>query len=100
LPRKFILEHQLFRARNVDDVQLNPAVVAETFTWQEPRTLSSSLALQYDQVLYLVEPTRDNQRLAGKRVAVIDFPDGPIKIRYEGRELKYREFDPRPARLA
>jgi len=65
----------------------------DTFTWQEPRTLSQSLSLQYDKVLYLVEPTQDNQRLAGKRVTVIDFPDGRIKIRYEGRELQYRQFD-------
>jgi hypothetical protein len=24
---------------------------------------------------------------------VIDYPDGRIKIRYEGRDLEYREFD-------
>jgi transposase len=65
----------------------------EIFTWQEPRTLSASLTIQYDKVIYLVEPTRDNQRLAGKRVMVSDYPEGRIKIRYEGRELAYREFD-------
>ncbi len=65
----------------------------EIFTWQEPRTLSRSLTLQYHKVLYLVEPTRQNQRLAGRRVTIIDFPDGSIKIRYEGRDLQYREFD-------
>lgn len=27
-----------------------------TFTWQEERTLSASLTLQYDTVLYLVDP--------------------------------------------
>ena len=64
-----------------------------TFTWQEPRTLSRSLSLQYDKVLYLVDPSKENQSLAGRRVTVIDFPDGRIKIRYEGRELAYREFD-------
>lgn len=26
-------------------------------------------------------------------MTVIDFPDGRIKIRYEGRDLVYREFD-------
>jgi hypothetical protein len=36
---------------------------------------------------------RDNQKLAGRRVTVIDYPDGRIKIRYEGRDLEYREFD-------
>jgi hypothetical protein len=63
------------------------------FTWQEARTLSASLTLQYDKVLYLVDPSPENQRLAGKRVNVIDYPDGRIAIRYEGRELAYREFD-------
>jgi len=67
--------------------------LAEIFTWQEPRTLSRSLSLQYDKVLYLIEPSKENQPLAGRRVTVIDFPDGRIKIRYEGRELAYREFD-------
>ena len=65
----------------------------ETFTWQEQRSLSAALTLQYDKVLYLVDPVRENQRLAGKRVTVIDYPDGRIKIKYEGRELGYREFD-------
>lgn len=65
----------------------------DTFTWQEQRSLSASLTPQYDKVLYLVDPSRENQKLAGKRVTVIDYPDGRIKIRYEGRDLEYREFD-------
>ena len=65
----------------------------DVFTWQEQRTLSASLTLQYDKVLYLVDPSPENARLAGKRVMVIDYPDGRIKIRYEGRNLEYREFD-------
>jgi hypothetical protein len=60
---------------------------------QRQRSLSTALTLQYDKVLYLVDPIRENQRLAGKRVTVIDYPDGRIKIKYEGRELGYREFD-------
>jgi hypothetical protein len=54
---------------NLDDI----------FTWQEVRSLSASLTLQYDKVLYLVDPTPENQGLAGKRVMVIDYPDGKIK---------------------
>lgn len=52
--------------------------------------MSASLTLQYDKVLYLVDPTPENERLAGKRVMVIDYPDGRIKIRYEGQNLEYR----------
>jgi hypothetical protein len=65
----------------------------DVFTWQEQRSLSASLTLQYDKVLYLLDPSRENQRLAGKRVTVVDYPDGRIKIRYEGRDLEYRQFD-------
>ena len=68
---------------NLDDI----------FTWQEQRSLSASLTLQYDKVLYLVDPTPQNQRLAGKRVTVVDYPDGRIKIRYEGSDLAFRQFD-------
>jgi len=67
--------------------------IDDTFTWQEQRSLSAALTLQYDKVLYLVDTIRENQRLAGKRVTVIDYPDGRIKIRYDGRDLGYREFD-------
>lgn len=63
------------------------------FTWQEQRMLSASLTLQYDKVLYLVDPTPANQKLAGKRVLVIDYPDNRIKIQFEGRSLEYRQFD-------
>ncbi len=39
-------------------------------------TLQDRLAkeMQYDKVLYLVDPSRENQKLAGKRVTVIDYP--------------------------
>ena len=48
----------------------------------DPQPIAS---LQYDKVLYLVDPSKENQSLVGRRVTVIDFPDGRIKIRYEGR---------------
>jgi hypothetical protein len=34
------------------------------------------------KVLYLVDPARENQRLAGKRVTVIDHPDGRIRTKH------------------
>ena len=49
--------------------------------------------MQYDKVLYLVDPSRKNQKLAGKHVTVIDYPDVRIKIRYEDPDLEYRKFD-------
>jgi transposase len=65
----------------------------ETFTWRESRSLSSALSLQYDKVLYLIDPSPENRILVGRRVTVFEFPDGRVKIRFEGRELGYRQFD-------
>ncbi len=33
------------------------------------------------------------QSAIGKRVTVLDFPDGRLVIRYEGVDLPYRTFD-------
>jgi hypothetical protein len=65
----------------------------DEFTWQVERTLSQSLTLQYDRVLFLVEPSETAQAAIGKRVTVVDYPDGRIAIRYQGAELAYRTFD-------
>ncbi|MDC7695418.1 ISNCY family transposase [Asticcacaulis sp. DXS10W] len=65
----------------------------DEFTWQEERTLSQSLTLQYDKVLFILEPSETAQAAIGKRVTVVDYPDGRIAIRYKGEELAYRTFD-------
>ena len=48
---------------------------------------------QYDKVLFIVEPSETAQAAIGKRVTVVDYPDGRIAIRYRGEELAYRTFD-------
>ncbi len=65
----------------------------EEFTWQEERTLSQALTLQYDKVLFILEPSGAAQAAVGKRVTVVDYPDGKIAIRYKGVDLAYRTFD-------
>lgn len=65
----------------------------EVFSWQEDRTLSQNLTLQYDKVLYLIEDSVETRKLAGKRVTVFDYYDGSIKVKYRGVELPYRKFD-------
>ncbi len=65
----------------------------DEFTWQEERTLSQSLTLQYDKVLFILEPSETAQAAIGKRVTVVDYPDGRISIRYKGEDLAYRTFD-------
>jgi hypothetical protein len=44
------------------------------------RTLSQALTLQYDNVLFFLDPTELAKSLAGKKVIVCDFPDGRLEI--------------------
>jgi hypothetical protein len=68
----------------------------DAFAWREERSVSMNLTLQYDQVLFILEPTGIARSLARKRVTVIDYPDGRLAIRYNGVDLPYRTFDKRP----
>jgi hypothetical protein len=70
--------------------------IDDAFAWKEERSVSVNLTLQYDQVLFLLEPTKIARSLARKRVTVIDYPDGRLAIRYNGVDLPYRTFDKRP----
>ncbi|MGZ4982142.1 MAG: ISNCY family transposase [Methylobacter sp.] len=65
----------------------------EIFSWQENRTLSKNLTLQYDKALYLIEDSVDNRSLARNKVTVFEYFDGAIKIKWNNRELPYRIFD-------
>jgi hypothetical protein len=65
----------------------------EAFTWRAERTLSQSLTLQYDNILFMVDPSEFAQRAIGQRVEVVDFPDGRLEVRYKGRSMPYRTFD-------
>ena len=38
----------------------------DIFAWQESRKLSKTLTFCYDKMIYLVEPTEENTRIAGK----------------------------------
>jgi hypothetical protein len=65
----------------------------EILSWQEERTVSNSLTLQYDRVVYLLEPTELAKGLRRNRVRVHDYPDGTVAIKYQGVDLPYRVFD-------
>jgi transposase len=65
----------------------------DAFAWKEERTLSQALTLQYDKVLFILEPNEQAKAAIGKRVTVVDHPDGRLSIRYRGVELAYRTFD-------
>src|ERR1700682_2279726 len=69
--------------------------IDDAFAWKEERSVSVNLTLQYDQVLFILEPTGIARSLARKRVTVIDSPDGRLAIRHNGVDLPYRTFDKR-----
>ena len=49
--------------------------------------------LQYDKVVFLLEPNEITRELRRKRVTVVDYPDGRLAIRYRGLDLPYATFD-------
>ena len=65
----------------------------DAFAWKEERTLSQALTLQYDKIMFILEPSEQAKAAIGKRVTVVDYPDGRLAIRYRGVELAYRTFD-------
>jgi hypothetical protein len=65
----------------------------DAFAWKEERTISQALTLQYDKVIFILEPTEQAKAAIGKRVTVADYPDGRLAIRHNGVELAYRTFD-------
>jgi Winged helix-turn helix len=67
----------------------------DVFAWQEERTISRSLTLQYDQVLFILEPNETTLSLTRQRVTVYDYPDGRLAIKHKGLSLPYRIFDRR-----
>lgn len=65
----------------------------DIFSWQEERTVTNSLTVQYDRVVYLLEPGEETMGLQRKRVTILDYADGTLSIRHEGRDLPYSTFD-------
>lgn len=65
----------------------------EIFCWQEQRTLSNSLTVRYDKVIYIVKDSVETRKIARKKVTVFDYHDGSIKIKYDNEPLPYTVFD-------
>ncbi|ETS32239.1 transposase [Photorhabdus temperata] len=65
----------------------------DMFAWQETRKLTKSLTFRYDKMIYLVEPTEENSRIAGETIKVYNYPDGTLAFKYGYRSLKYQVFD-------
>ena len=43
--------------------------------------------------MFILDPTEEAQAAIGKRVTIVDYPDGRLAIRYRGANLPYRTFD-------
>ena len=69
--------------------------LTDVFAWKEERTVTNNLTIQYDQTMFLLEPSPATRALARQRVTVIDYPDGRIAVRHAGVDLPYRTFDRR-----
>src|SRR5574344_176808 len=65
----------------------------DIFTWREPRRVTNSLTITYDKCVYLLENTEENQRLIGKYLEFLEYPDGTVAIEYQGRKINYSLFD-------
>jgi len=64
-----------------------------SFAWRVERTVTQSLTVQYDRVLFILEPNEITRALPCKKVTVYDFPDGRIEVRHQGLALPCRTFD-------
>lgn len=60
---------------------------------KEVRTLSQSLTLRYDKVIFILDPADYAKTLVRQKVIVCDYPDGRLEIMHEGVTLPYRTFD-------
>lgn len=76
------LHRPLTSFENIDDI----------FSVQIQRTVTKNLTFQYDRVMYLIYPNDFTKGLVGKRIDILDFPDGSIDIRYEGNSIPYNPF--------
>ena len=65
----------------------------DIFTWREPRRVTNSLTITYDKCVYLLEKTEENQRLIGKYLEFLEYPDGTVAIMHDGRKINYSLFD-------
>ena len=65
----------------------------DAFAWKEERRLSQALTPQYDNVIFVLEPSEPAKAAIGKYVTVFDYPDGRLSIRHNGVELAYRTFN-------
>ncbi len=61
-------------------------------TWQEPRTLSKNLTVQFKKVVYQIETERSNYALRNAVITVCVDAEQNIALLYKGKSLPYNVF--------
>jgi hypothetical protein len=86
----FVADHDRWSGKEPFDVQdahrpvQSEIVLPDVFAWKEERTVTHNLTLQYDKVLFLLEPNAITRKLARQRITIVDCPDGRLAIRHQG----------------
>jgi len=98
LPEYIAVFNEKFKKEPINNKDLHREIMKhenlnEIFCWQEKRTLSYSLTVQYDKVVYLIKDSVETRKLARKKVTVFDYHDGTIKIKHNEISLPYSVFD-------
>jgi hypothetical protein len=66
--------------------------LAHILTWQEPRTLSKNLTLQFNKVVYQIQTDRPTYALRNAQVTVCEDGCGQISILYKAKPLAFSIF--------
>ena len=67
-------------------------LLARILTWQEPRTLSKNLTLQFEKVVYQIQTDRPTYALRAAQVTVCKDASGKITLLYKHKPLPYTIF--------
>jgi hypothetical protein len=65
----------------------------EILAWREERTVTRNLTLHYDRMMLILDPTPLTCGLAGKKVEVVNYPDGRFAVQFNGATLGFKVFD-------
>jgi transposase len=64
----------------------------QILAWQEPRTISKNLTVQFKNLVYQIQTDRPTYALRKAPVTVCEHADGTIRILYKARPLSYTIF--------
>jgi hypothetical protein len=79
-PRSSVDAHRALTAR--DDL-------ATILTWQEPRVVSKNLTVQFEKVVYQIQPQRPSYALRNAHVTICVTAQQQLTICYKGQSLPY-----------